>query len=113
MDMNSGCTWMMVNREWSAEYWHVDRIQAYVVGQLFRDVPFPFYTFPESLPIGWAVWVEILFVSICHNTNWDRLHSRFLDIAEKEPEQLSPSAVAALTRETFSGLFGDVLSGEC
>ena len=103
---------MTVNRKWLAGYWHVDRIQAYKAGQLFRDVPFPFQAFPVTLPIGWVVWVEVLFVSICHNTNWDRLHSRFLDIAEKEPEQISPPAVSALTRETFSKLFGDVLSGE-
>ena len=93
-------------------YWQVDRIQSYVMGKLFRDVSFPFHTFPIILPIRWAIWVEILFVSICHNTNWDRLHSRFLDIAEKDPGQLSPPAVSALTHETFSILFGDVLSGD-
>ena len=103
---------MTLNNAWLSVYWQVDRIQAYLAGQLFRDVPFPFQVFPLTLPIGWAVWVEVLFVSICHNTNWDRLHARFLDIADKEPEQLSPPAVSALTREGFLNLFGDVIGGE-
>src|ERR1022692_2164785 len=54
-----------------------------------------------------AIWAEIVFVAICHATNWDRLHDHFMNIASRDFDRISPSY---LTRLTLDGT-RDLLSG--
>lgn len=70
----------------------------------------------EVHPIGHSralqVWSEIVFISICHQANWDRLYSRVLAIAERDPEWLSPAHLVDLQSSAFREAFGPAFDEE-
>jgi hypothetical protein len=57
----------------------------------------------------WQIWSEIVFISICHQANWDRLHDRIIDIASKDVCELQPSELCKLTSKRFIELFANGL----
>lgn len=60
----------------------------------------------------WQIWSEIVFISICHQANWDRLHDRVLDIASKDLCELQPSNLCKLSSKRFIDLFADGLDSD-
>lgn len=91
------------------QFWRVDRIHSFITGQSFSKINIPTKTYPVELPVNLAVWIEILFISICHNTNWDKLHDRFVELTQSPSEPLSPSNLASLTPKQFIILFEDAI----
>lgn len=58
-----------------------------------------------------ALWIEMVFVSICHSTNWDRLHDRIVEIASVDPRTVSPPSLQGLGEEDARAFFAGAL--EC
>ena len=89
--------------------WHSDPLLSYATGLRLNGlvVERPRHDLANSPEA--AIWAEIVFVSICHATNWDRLHTHFMDIARKDFDRISPSSLAQLTLAQTYELLADGL----
>jgi len=64
---------------------------------------------PLNLDRRCQIWTELVFVSICHQANWDRLHSRVVDIAATDFYALLPQSLSQMDSKRFDELFGSAL----
>lgn len=86
-------------------YCKIDAMQAYMMGQLIKGVALPTLSHPLCDERTWQIWVELVFISICHQTNWDLLHDRIIEIASKDLKSLSPSSLEDMDTNRFQSLF--------
>lgn len=61
---------------------------------------------PLRLDRMWQIWVELVFITICHDANWYRVHSSVLEVADCDIDVLHPKRLADLTSTSFRSLFG-------
>jgi hypothetical protein len=90
----------------STNPWRVDPLLAHALGMRMRHV-----SIPQTEPVPEAhrasrAWAEIVFVSICHATNWDRLHEHMLLLAQQAPEEIAPGRLRHLDARAFNRVFG-------
>lgn len=87
--------------------WRIDRLRCYAVAGELKSAKPPMVRHPlREFDVALAVWAEIVFVAVCHQTNWDRLHGHVMKIARSEPGKLDPSYLADLDRDLTWGLLG-------
>jgi len=86
-------------------YWQVDRINSYLMGNLLSGTSVPTAPHPLSAGRKWQVWTEIVFISICHQANWDRLHDRIIEVASDNLLELHPSNLCRMEPGQFRKLF--------
>ncbi|MDI9639546.1 hypothetical protein QM565_27955 [Geitlerinema splendidum] len=91
-------------------YWEIDEIKAREIGSTLSSFTFSYFVHPLKTKRIWQFWVELVFVSICHKTNWDILHNGVIKIASNEPESLKPSSLAIMDIEQFNRLFSKWLN---
>lgn len=89
--------------------WFVDRIRSFLVGTQMKGAKPPTVSHPLNLDRRSQVWAELVFISICHQANWDRLHARVIDIASDDFCSLLPQNLLQLHRKRFDELFGSAL----
>lgn len=89
--------------------WFVDRIRSYLVGTQMKGAKPPTIPHPLHLDRHWQIWSELVFISICHQANWDRLHQRVMDIATNDFCALLPENLLNLQPKRFDELFGSAL----
>jgi hypothetical protein len=77
-----------------------------------KETRLPTSTHPLNLERHWQIWAELVFISICHQTNWDRLHNRVLQIASNNFRDLLPETLLDLESKKFDDLFGPGLDSE-
>lgn len=70
-----------------------------------KGVHVPIDQHPLKAERHWQVWTEIVFISICHQTNWDRLHSRIIEISSTDLPELFPSSLCNMDSRRFNKLF--------
>ncbi len=83
--------------------WAHDPLQSFSAGQELA----PLRRSLSKHPIAdrrLAFWVELLFVSICHSTNWDRLHEVMIQFAQRNPEALEPAELLDVYKSETSEL---------
>ena len=85
--------------------WGSDPLQSYAMGRSLYGVRVerPKHELREG-PAWLALWAEIVFVSICHQTNWDRLYSHVMNIARRTPEDISPRRLGKLSLDDARAL---------
>ena len=90
--------------------WGSDPLQSYVMGRSLYGVQVerPKHELRDS-PAWLALWAEIVFVSVCHQTNWDRLHSHIMNIAMRTPEKITPRRLSDLSLDDARALLEDGL----
>lgn len=86
--------------------WFVDRIRSYLVGTQMKGAKPPIVRHPLYKDRHWQIWTELVFISICHQANWDRLHDRVIDIATNDFCALLPDNLLNIQPKTFDELFG-------
>lgn len=89
-----------------AKYWTANPIASHVMGLRLRHCRVPPLQHPLIQPREWQIWPEIVFVAICHQANWDRLHAHVLEIAARDMASLFPDRLVCLTPAGFRDLFG-------
>lgn len=87
-------------------HWRVDPIQSYLLGTTLEGSHLSPIDHPLSLDPVWKIWIEVVFVSICHQTNWDRLHEHIVKIAKETPADLYPTSLCRLDIRHFRDRFG-------
>ncbi len=85
--------------------WIVDQLNSHLMGSLLSGVHVPEIEHPLSVERKWQIWTELVFISICHQTNWDLLHNRIIEIASNDMFQLHPSRLRKMDRKQFNLLF--------
>ena len=93
-----------------SEPWRVDRFTSYLIGETLRGVTVEPARHPLQIDRRHQIWTEIVFVSICHQANWDLFHDRVMSVAGECLESLHPSRLAAQSSSEFRSLFGDAFS---
>jgi hypothetical protein len=89
-----------------SRHWKVDRIHCHLLGQGLTGLHFEPKPHPLRLSRAWQVWTELLTVSICHQANWDKLHSMVIELAAAEPAQIDPRRLANIPGSEFRRIFG-------
>ncbi len=89
-----------------SRHWKVDRIHSHLFGQAFAGLRLRPKRHPLPLPVEWQIWTEFLTVCICHQANWDKLHSIVTELAAAEPSQIDPRRMAQITGSDFRRMFG-------
>lgn len=74
-----------------------------------KGAKIPVTTHPLKAERHWQIWCEIVFISICHQANWDRLHDRIIDIASNNLDEIQPSKLCKLSSKRFIDLFAQGL----
>lgn len=92
--------------------WRVDRFHSYLFGQAFAELSLPRRSHALVASKEWQIWTELLTVSICHQANWDRLHSRIIEIAQTELSLIHPVAMSKITNADFRRLFGQAYDSD-
>jgi len=92
--------------------WRVDRFHSYMMGQTFTGAELPLKVHALAASIEWQIWTELVAVSICHQANWDKLHSRVVEVARAAPGRLHPSSISEITASSFRSLFGQAYDSE-
>ncbi len=85
--------------------WKVDRIHCYLLGQGLAGLNLEPKSHPLELSRRWQVWTELLTVSICHQANWDKLHSIVIALAAAEPSRIDPRRLARIPGGEFRRMF--------
>src|SRR3712207_2381797 len=85
--------------------WRVDRFHSYLTGQLLRAVTITTLSHPLPAERIWQIWAELVFVCICHQTNWDRLHDRVMRIASDDMGAIMPDSLCSMDASRFRDLF--------
>lgn len=89
-----------------ARYWTANPIASHVLGLRLRHCRVPPLPHPLTQPRVWQIWPEIVFVAICHQANWDKLHAQVLEVAARDISLLFPDRLESLTPSRFRQLFG-------
>lgn len=89
----------------SRQRWRADPLRSYQSGLDLRDVTITAAAIP-GIPPERLFWAELVFVSICHSTNWDRLHRHVLQVATDNWDRLAPPALSAMAFHDFSAILG-------
>jgi hypothetical protein len=87
------------------DVWFVDRVRSHIIGTLMKGANVPVSEHPLKAERHWQIWSELVFISICHQANWDRLHDHIIEIAASNPTALEPSRLSDLRTNEFVGLF--------
>lgn len=90
----------------SHRYWKSDWICSNLIGQLCSGVEVPMVEHPLDIDRLSKIWVELIFVSICHQTNWDLLHSHFMKLAVRDLDVISPRSLRSMNLQRFKETFG-------
>jgi hypothetical protein len=85
--------------------WQANPMQSYRAGLALRGIELALPTHPLRRDVADQIWTEIVFVAICHQTNWDKLHRRVVEVAHEQFHQLTPERLANLSTREFSSLF--------
>jgi hypothetical protein len=93
-------------------HWIVDRLNSYLIGSLLKGITNPVIPYPILIERKWQIWIEILFISICHSTNWDSLHHKILEIASNDIQELDPVRIAKIDNNGFKKLFASGIDAE-
>jgi len=88
--------------------WHSDPIQSYLHGVEIAGLASELRSDLTLLrPWGSAeLWAETVFVSICHSTNWDKLHAAIEAARATRPQLLEPTHLSILSESDFQYLTG-------
>src|SRR5689334_19557181 len=90
-----------------SDRWFVDRIRSYLVGTQIKGLKPAPLSYPVNLDRHWQIWTELVFITICHQANWDKLHERFINIAAHDFCSLLPENLLNLQPKKFDELFGE------
>src|SRR2546427_9601069 len=86
--------------------WRVDRIHCHLLGQAFADVILDPKRHPLRVSRPWQVWTELITVTICHQANWDKLHSTVVELAAADLSQIDPKRLLQISASDFRRMFG-------
>lgn len=90
--------------------WRSDPLQSYAMGRSLCGLRVERAEHELHDGPAWlALWAEIVFVSICHQTNWDQLHAHIMQIARNAPDKISPSSLRMLSIAETGSLLADGL----
>ncbi len=86
--------------------WRADPLHSYHIGTGYRSVTVPSEVHPLPVERVWQIWIELIFVTICHAANWYRVRDVVLGLSESDLELLHPKRLAELSPSSFRQLFG-------
>src|SRR5579871_1571477 len=90
-----------------SRHWKVDRIHCHLLGQGLVGLGANSKPHPLPLSRDWQIWAELLTVAICHQANWDRLHSTVVRLARMDRSQIHPKCLGHLSGNDFRRMFGE------
>jgi len=82
------------------------------MGELLRGAKLTILPHPLSENRDWQFWTEVVFVSICHQATWDRLHNRIIRVVSEDPSIIHPSKLAIISPADFDRLFAPGFDSE-
>lgn len=87
-------------------YWKVNPVLCCLVGTTYASSGYKPAILAPTIAARMAdIWREIVFVSICHQTNWDRLHEHVLQMSRTHSQYLSLEFLRQLDAAQFVRLF--------
>lgn len=89
------------------KYWTANLIVANILGQRLQGCHVPTIVHPSVQDRASKILMELVFVSICHQANWNKLHEKVVAIACQDWEFFHPRRMAELTSSRFKAAFGD------
>jgi hypothetical protein len=89
-----------------SRHWKVDRIHCHLLGQGLVGLGLKPKSHPLQLSRSWQIWVELLTVTICHQANWDKLHSIIVGLAGTDPSRIHPRCLSQISGAEFRQMFG-------
>jgi hypothetical protein len=92
--------------------WAVDRLNSYLIGSLLKGINSSSTPYPLEIGRKWQIWIEIVFISICHSTNWDFLHEKIIEIASIDIDKLHPLNLSKMSTKEFKILFAPGIDAE-
>jgi len=92
--------------------WQIDPLRSHAMGMRLRIPSLGGPDLPSPLGPEQRLWAEIVFVAICHATNWDRLHAHIIGVAVHDPHALTVGALRDLDAARFREVFGDGFEAE-
>ncbi len=94
---------MRLDKDLSQDPFRVDQTRCFLLGQKLKGLKFPREEAPWSnLPKGQQFLFKILFISICHQFNWDFLQENLFRAFSKNIENLEPWAKNFSSKEIES-----------
>ena len=90
----------------------VDAFRCRLIGGALKGIDAKNVYIESKLSRWQRFWVEFIFVSICHKTNWDILHSRIYEIAAKRYTSIASDALCNISAGEFRNLFGGFIREE-
>ena len=95
-----------------SSHWEIAEIPCYLLAKRFEGCTLPLVRHGLSLDRVWQIWAELIVASICHQTNWERLHERVIEIVSEDLPQLMPCALRTMTPACFRRLFAEAMSAD-
>lgn len=89
------------------EYVMVDYIQSHIIGTELQNIILPLKSHPINSDRSIQIWMELLFTSICHQTNWDKLYNKFVLLFTEQPLLFEPKRLINLKHREFINMFGE------
>ena len=77
-----------------------------------KGMTFDTLEYPLKIDNYKKIWIEIFFISICHQTNWDKLHRYIIKLYEEHPTFFDPATLSILTLEQFTYYLKNGLDSE-
>lgn len=88
-----------------SELINIDIIRCHLIGNSLSNADTIAIQKKSKLNLWQKFWVEFLFVSICHKTNWDVLYRRIYEIAEHNFSLIDKQSLCDMNTNKFHDLF--------